>query len=143
MSAKFIAALLLAGACALGTTRQAFAQSAAASPVAPQSDSNKPNTAPITGSWSGDPNGPEDYQLHLQSTLIWQAHPSFESPYRGLNSLRPQTEIRDTLTATAFAGVRLANHLQLYFDPEMTQGLALSDTVGIAGFPNGEGTHAG
>jgi high affinity Mn2+ porin len=143
MSAKFIAALLLTSACALGSTRAALAQVAAASPVAPRSDSDKPNTAPITGSWSGDPNGPEDYQVHLQSTLIWQAHPSFDSPYRGQNSLRPQTEIRDTLTATAFAGVRLADHLQLYFDPEMTQGLALSDTVGIAGFPNGEGTHAG
>ena len=39
--------------------------------------------------------------------------------------------------------MRLTDGLALYFDPEMTQGLALSDTLGIAGFPNGEGTHAG
>ncbi len=107
------------------------------------SSDDKPNTAPITGSYSGDQDSPEDYQVHLQSTLIYQAHPSFNSPYRGQNSLRPQTEIRDTATATLFAGARLADGLALYFDPEMTQGLALSDTVGVAGFPNGEGTHAG
>ncbi len=100
------------------------------------------NTAPISGSWAAGA-ASEDYQLHLQSTLIYQAHPSFRSLYRGQNSLRPETEIRDTLTATAFAAVRLADGLALYFDPEMSQGLALSDTVGIAGFPNGEGTHAG
>jgi high affinity Mn2+ porin len=141
MSAHWINALLVVGVCVVHAPGS-YAQSAQAGATA-QSGSEKPNTAPITGSWSGDPNGPEDYQLHLQSTLIYQAHPSFDSPYRGVNSLRPQTEIRDTLSATAFAGVRLADDLQLYFDPEMTQGLALSDTVGIAGFPNGDGTHAG
>lgn len=145
MTAKF-PAILFAGCAMLGCATDpdpAAAQNAPAETQAPAADRDKPNTAPITGSYSGEPDGPEDYQLHLQSTLVYQAHPAFNAPYSGQNSLRAQTEIRDTATATVFAGARLAHGLALYFDPEMAQGLALSDTVGIAGFPNGEGTHAG
>jgi high affinity Mn2+ porin len=145
MSARVQNALLLvcAGLAAAANGSVAHAQTTASSAPLPQSDSEKPNAAPITGSWSGVPDGPEDYQVHLQSTLVYQAHPSFDALYTGQNSLHAQTEIRDTITATAFAGARLTDGLALYFDPEMSQGSGLSDVAGIAGFPNGEATHAG
>ncbi len=44
---------------------------------------------------------------------------------------------------TAFAGVRLWQGGEFYFDPELAQGFGLNSTLGIAGFPNGEAQKAG
>ena len=85
----------------------------------------------------------EDWSLHAQATGIGQGHLGFHSPYEGPNSLSPDPEARDTVTATFFLGRRLWQGAAIYANPEVTQGTGLSDTLGVAGFPNGEATRAG
>ena len=85
----------------------------------------------------------KSWNFHAQSTLVAQGYPAFRSAYQGPNSLPAGGQTRETWTATAFAGVRLAKGLELYFDPELDQGGGLAKTVGIAGFPNGEAQKGG
>jgi high affinity Mn2+ porin len=82
--------------------------------------------------------GRADWSIHGQSTFIWQGDPGFRSPYSGPNSLFGGSQARETWTATAFIGRRLWEGGEIYFDPEIDQGFGLSDTTGVAGFPNGE-----
>ena len=83
------------------------------------------------------------WSLHFQSTAIGQGYPGFHSPFQGPNSLPGGGELRETLSATAFLGRKLWQGGELYFNPEAQQGFAIGRTVGIAGFPNGEGGKAG
>jgi high affinity Mn2+ porin len=84
------------------------------------------------------------WTVHGQTTVIEQWHYSFPSPYQGANSLEAQsTEDKHTVSATLFIGRRLWTGGSIYYDPEFTEGNGLSDGVGVAGFPNGEGTRAG
>jgi high affinity Mn2+ porin len=79
-----------------------------------------------------------DWELHAQTTYIQQGYPSFRSPYQGPNSLSPFAQTKETWTMSAFVGARLWDGGEVYYTPELLQGFGLSDTVGIAGFPNGE-----
>jgi high affinity Mn2+ porin len=80
--------------------------------------------------------------VHAQTTFIEQMHPGFDAPYSGTNSLDPHEEAKNTVSLTLFLGHSLWRGAALYYDPEVTEGQGLSDTVGVAGFPNGEGTRA-
>jgi high affinity Mn2+ porin len=79
----------------------------------------------------------ERYSLHGQFTNVTQMHTSFTSPFRGTNSLDPGTRGNESVAATLFAGIRLSQDLEFYANPEIDQGFGLSNTVGMAGFPNG------
>ncbi|MGN6638724.1 MAG: carbohydrate porin [Mucilaginibacter sp.] len=76
--------------------------------------------------------------LHFQQTIITQYKPAFSAPYTGQNSLITQQETQTSLTTTFFGGARLWKGAEGYFDPELSGGSGLSQTLGIAGFPNGE-----
>lgn len=89
------------------------------------------------GSGEGD-----RYSLHGQTTLIAQGVPGFRSPYRGPQSLVP-AQTQQTTTATVFAGFKLWEDTELYYNPEFSQGFGLSGTTGVAGFVNGEAQKAG
>ncbi len=80
----------------------------------------------------------EDWNSKLQSTYVWQAKPAIRSPYEGAHSLQGAREKSYSFTATAAFGVRLGRNTELYFDPEVAQGVPLSGLVGLAGFTNGE-----
>jgi high affinity Mn2+ porin len=80
----------------------------------------------------------QTWALHYQSTFVEQFHPAFRSPYRGENSLSPAASGAETFDATLFAGVSLWKGMELWVNPEIDQGMGLSNTVGIAGFPSGE-----
>jgi high affinity Mn2+ porin len=86
---------------------------------------------------------PEDWSIHAQYTLLGQGYPRFRSPYQGTNSLPGGGQIRETMSQTTFLGRRLWNDGELYFNPEFDQGFGLADTLGLAGFPNGEAQKAG
>ncbi len=88
------------------------------------------------------PSPDSTWSLHAQSTFIDQMHPGFNAPYSGLNSMDPEQESRHTVSLTLFLGRTIWSGAALYYDPEVTQGAGLSDTTGIAGFPNGEGSRA-
>jgi len=84
-----------------------------------------------------------NWSVHGQTTWIAQGYPAFHAPYSGQNSLIPSGEARDTVSGTGFIGLGLWNGAALYYDPELFQGLGLSNTKGLAGFPNGEAQKAG
>ena len=85
---------------------------------------------------------PEDWNTKFQTTYIGQKHPSFNAAYSGLNSLSSNAEYSYTFTTDAFIGVRLKPNTELYFVPEVTQGVPFSNLTGMGGFTNGEITRA-
>jgi high affinity Mn2+ porin len=80
----------------------------------------------------------EAYNAHYQATYIWQKKPGFSAPYSGPNSLRPAPESSYSFSATAALGWRAWRGGELYFDPELVQGVPLSGLTGLGGMTNGE-----
>lgn len=78
------------------------------------------------------------WEIRGQATYIQQGYPTFRAPYDGPQSLRSRAQVRQTLTASAFLGVRLWEGGEFYYNPEFFQGFGLSDTAGAGGYPNGE-----
>jgi len=97
-----------------------------------QSPAQQPKTddAPISDS--------DRWEVRGQATYIQQGYPTFRAPYDGPQSLRGRAQVRQTLTASAFFGVRLWEGGELYYNPEFFQGFGLGDTSGAGGYPNGE-----
>lgn len=89
-----------------------------------------------------DPNH-EDWSLHGQATEVVQGYPAFPSAYSGANSLSSAEQVRNTTTATLFLGRRLWQGAEVYYDRELYEGIGLSNSLGVAGFPNGEANKAG
>lgn len=85
----------------------------------------------------------QDWALHGQSTVIVQYHPAFRSPYRGANSMDPGSRGNETVNATAYLGARLWDGAEAWANGEIDQGFGLSNTLGIAAFPNGQGSKVG
>jgi high affinity Mn2+ porin len=80
----------------------------------------------------------DGWSYHFQLTGIIQAHPSFNAPYSGQNSLSPESEKAFSVTSTLYLGRKLWKGASLYFNAEMAGGKGIGSTLGIAGFPNGE-----
>jgi high affinity Mn2+ porin len=85
-----------------------------------------------------DDRGPGTWELHGQTTFIYQGYPPIYALYSGTNSLPPEGQSRETWTVSGFLGVRLWQGGELYFNPEFLQGFGVANTVGAAGYPNGE-----
>jgi high affinity Mn2+ porin len=79
----------------------------------------------------------ETTSLHFQSTVAVQAHPSFHAAYTGRNSMQPHTQTETAAVSTVFVDQRLWHGAELVFDPELSGGHGLSETRGVAAFPNG------
>ena len=79
-----------------------------------------------------------NWNVHGQYTFVGQGYPSFRSPYEGPNSLAGSRQAQNTMSATAFVGLRLWQGAEFYINPELMQGFGLSDVHGVAGFTNGE-----
>jgi high affinity Mn2+ porin len=78
------------------------------------------------------------WEIHGQTTYLPQAYPAFRAPYTGTNSLTPARQAQATWSNSLYLNARLWEGGEVYYNPELLQGFGLSDTVGIAGFPNGE-----
>ncbi len=104
-------------------------------PARAQDAAQAPSPAP-TAVASADAAQP--WLLQTQSTWIYQAHPSFNSPYEGANSLVGNSEDDKTFSFSLFLGYRVLPGTEIYYDPEIFQGHSISNTLGMAGFPNGE-----
>jgi high affinity Mn2+ porin len=76
--------------------------------------------------------------LHGQATFVEQAYPGIRSPYQGQNSLPASGQGRETFDLTLFAGMRLWQGADLWFNPELDQGFGLANTHGAAGFSSAE-----
>jgi high affinity Mn2+ porin len=78
------------------------------------------------------------YSFHFQQTIITQYKPGFKAVYSGQNSLLSKVETQSSITSTFFGAARLWKGASAYFNPELSGGSGLSQTLGVAGFPNGE-----
>ena len=85
-----------------------------------------------------DKSGPFSWELHGQTTFIYQGYPAFSASYNGPNSLPLLGQSRETWTVSAFLGVRLWQGGEFYYTPELLQGFGVANTTGAAGYPNGE-----
>jgi high affinity Mn2+ porin len=81
---------------------------------------------------------PEHFNIHFQTTYIYQYKPAFTAPYEGPNSLDSNEEKENSLTATLYLGLRLWKGAELYVNPEIAGGSGLSGALGMAGSSNGE-----
>ena len=82
--------------------------------------------------------GGAPFDLHAQATYVRQYKPSFPAPYSGDHSLGAGRAWAHTFTSTLFFGVQAGNGLELYWNPEFTQGLPFSSLQGLGGYTNGE-----
>ncbi|MBR0826573.1 carbohydrate porin [Bradyrhizobium manausense] len=78
------------------------------------------------------------WEIHGQSTYLPQGYGSFRALYTGPNSLSPSAQAKATWSNSLFLNARLWEGGEVYYNPELLQGFGLNDTVGAAGFPNGE-----
>lgn len=78
------------------------------------------------------------YSLHVQATLIPQYHFDFNAAYSGINSLLTHEPARTSFTSTLFLVYKPFKQTYIVFNPEIAGGKGLSQTVGLAGFSNGE-----
>jgi len=85
---------------------------------------------------------PSRFAVYAQATYTEQETDGFRAPYRGPNSLSPDTG-RETTDATLYLGARLWRGAELWLDPETDQGFGLDDTLGLAGFASGEAYKVG
>lgn len=98
----------------------------------PQAYTTGPQPPEAAGS-----DAPENFRANYQITNVTQGHPRFRSAYSGANSLSFDGRTEETTDLTLFAGVRLAEHTELWLNPEIDQGFGFNNTLGVAGFPNG------
>lgn len=85
----------------------------------------------------------ESLGFHAQATVITQYKPAFNAKYSGANSLIPQMENQNTITATLYAGSRLWKGASIYINSEISGGSGLSKASGVAASTNGESFRVG
>jgi high affinity Mn2+ porin len=78
------------------------------------------------------------WEIHGQTTYLPQGYPGFRALYTGTNSLTPAPQAQATWSNSLYLNARLWEGGEVYYNPELLQGFGLNDTVGAAGFPNGE-----
>jgi high affinity Mn2+ porin len=84
----------------------------------------------------------EMFGVHGQFTYVEQDTSGFNAPYRGPNSLTPNSGA-ETTDATLYLGARLWPGAEAWLNGELDQGHGLDDTLGVAGFPSGEAYKVG
>ena len=85
----------------------------------------------------------EDYSAKYQVTYNLQRHGPFSSPYSAVNSLTAAEDRMFTLSATAHWGFRPWQDGEIYFNPEVVEGVPFTGSlIGMAGYTNGEITRA-
>jgi high affinity Mn2+ porin len=93
---------------------------------------------------SADKDEPDRWwAIHVQATDVFQYKPAMRSPFQGANSLPGPETTNNTLDASVILGARPWKGGQIWFDEDMNQGFAPGNTLGVAGFVNGEGAKVG
>ena len=78
------------------------------------------------------------FNLHFQTTYIYQYKPAINAAYTGAHSFEAGEENHNSLTATLYLGARLWKGCELYINPEIAGGSGLSQAFGLGGSTNGE-----
>ncbi len=95
-------------------------------------------TSILTSAFAQDTVKEQRTNFHFQQTIITQFKPAFSAAYTGKNSLITKEETQTSITSTFFGAARLWKGAETFFNPELSGGAGLSQTLGVAGFPNGE-----
>ncbi|MDN3562838.1 carbohydrate porin [Paeniroseomonas aquatica] len=85
----------------------------------------------------------EGWIVRGQATFVLQGHPTFRSPYRGDSSLAPSANARNTFSSDLILGRTLWDGAEVVVNPSITRGFGLSNSVGLAAFPNNEAFRLG
>jgi high affinity Mn2+ porin len=85
----------------------------------------------------------QGWLLRGQATFVLQGHPRFRSPYRGQGSLSPAANARNTFSTDIVLGRRLWEGAEFILDASITRGFGLSNSTGVAAFPNNEAFRLG
>ncbi len=80
----------------------------------------------------------KNYNLHFQSTYIYQYQPAFGAKYSGVNSLKTAEGKENSITGTIYFGIKLWKGAEIYINPEIAGGSGLSGAYGLAASSNGE-----
>ena len=83
------------------------------------------------------------WMIRGQATFILQGNAGFRSPYRDSGSLTPAAQARNTLSTDLILGRRLWHGAEVIFNPSVTRGFGLSNSTGVAAFPNAEAFRLG
>ncbi|MBR0834268.1 carbohydrate porin [Bradyrhizobium manausense] len=81
------------------------------------------------------------FNVHVETTDIWQGYPTFRSPYElpasaGGRSLPGAGQARATTELGLYFGARLWQGSELWIEPEIDQGFGIANTTGLAGYTN-------
>ena len=77
-----------------------------------------------------------------QGNSIFQWHPRFPAQYSGPNSFEHASEQADSVVLTLYTGLQLSPTSEILADGESAGGSGLSQTLGLAGFPNADATRS-
>src|SRR5271165_4094437 len=86
---------------------------------------------------------PKWLKLQFQATDVYQYKPRMTSPFAGANSLPGHGTSSNTVDTSTIVGLRPWKGGQAWFDLDMNQGFAPGNTLGAAGYVNGEGAKVG
>lgn len=136
VAAALLAALL--GALPAGRAHAQGFGSPAVANVGPPSESLFPDLAALQ-----DRLEKQGWMVRGQATFILQGHPRFRSPYRGEGSLSPAANARNTFSSDLVVGRRLWRGAEAIVDAAVTRGFGLSNSTGVAAFPNNEAFRLG
>ena len=78
------------------------------------------------------------WQIKGQATHVWQQKAAMPAPYSSANSLGGPRETSYSFTATLGLGWQPWAGAAVFANPEVAQGVALSNLTGLGGFSNGE-----
>lgn len=118
-------------------TAQGFGSAGVAN-VGPPSDALFPDLAALQDRLES-----EGWLVRGQATFVLQGHPRFRSPYRGESSLSPATNARNTFSTDLVLGRRLWEGAEAIVDVAITRGFGLTNSTGVAAFPNNEAFRLG
>jgi high affinity Mn2+ porin len=112
--------------------------SAAVANVGPPEDALFPGLAALQDRLEN-----QGWMLRGQATFVLQGHPAFRSPYRAEGSLTPKANARNTLSTDLVLGRQLWPGAEVVVDASVTRGFGLSNSTGVASFPNNEAFRLG
>jgi high affinity Mn2+ porin len=85
----------------------------------------------------------QGWLIRGQATFILQGNAGFRSPYQGAGSLLPAAQARNTFSTDLILGRRLWHGAEVIVNPSVTRGFGISNSTGVASFPNGEAFRLG
>jgi high affinity Mn2+ porin len=140
LRARFAGALLAASSLAAPSgpaSAQGFGSPAVPN-VGPPGDALFPDIAALQ-----DRLEKQGWIVRGQATFVLQGNTRFRSPYRGDGSLSPAPNARNTFSSDLVVGRRLWSGAEAVVDASVTRGFGLSNSTGVAAFPNNEAFRLG